>query len=331
MPAAPSNGQALNLKFHGVDGQVFGEGYYPTGDADLTYTFNAGNFTVLSSNPGGLHPNIPPSENKMNPNYVTYTGGSYNTSTLDVTTDNRPVLYTQAEVDNIVNNQDFDTMMSKSFVGYEPSDWAQRLAKQLANANVGDSVSMPIVLVAQGKLPSLLGMVSGDNLITDPQNNMLRATLTLTATRQANGTVNGYANACQFSYLMTRPMTVAGILAAEQASPGGTYTASDSGLQSAVDAAVQFLGADLQEIDFNGRMGFEVYMPVISGTFATTSAIPFFPIRTEMNHLYGVSSPANPHITYSNLGNMLAEKATDPANSSDYLHMPAQQIWTYQP
>lgn len=231
----------------------------------------------------------------------------------------------------IVNNQDFDTIMSKSFVGYEPSDWAQRLAKQLANASTGDTAQMTVTLIAQGKLPGLLSMVSGDGLVMDPQNNKLRARMNVTATRLANGTVGAYSDACKFSFTMRRPMTVPGIVEAEQAQAGGNYSASDPALQAAADAAIDFLGNDLQEITFNERMGFEVYMPVMDGTFATSNQVPFFTINTTMNHIYGVSAAANPHVIYTNLGGILSEKATDPSNGSDYAHMPAMQSWTYQP
>ena len=321
------------MKFHGEDGQVSGTGYFPTGDADLAYTFAAdGSYTITSTNPGGLHPNIPADQNVMNPDYVWYTGGTYNTSTGESLTETDPVLYTQAEVDNIVNNQDFDTMMSKSFVGYYPSDWAQRLARQLANAAEGDTATMTVTLMAKGKLPSLLGMVSGDSMITDPQNNRLRAETTVTATRLANGTVNGVANACRFSYTMLRPMSVPNIVELEKATPGGSYTSSDTALQNATDSKVFFLGQDLEELDtIDKRLGFEVYIPVIEGTFATSNQVPFFTVETIMNHVYGVSSPAAPHITYSNFGDMLAEKAVDRADGSDYLHMPAMQRWRYQP
>ena len=319
-----------------MDGQVGGEGFFPTGDAILKYTFNAGNYAVQAINPGGFHPNIPAADNPpgpdaiMNPDYYWYTSGAYSVIDGSVASDNQPVLYSQAEVDNIIQNQVASDVMSKSFVGYEPSDWAQRLAKLLANANPGDTAQIPVTLIAKGKLPGLLSMVSGDFLVSDPENNTLRADMTVTATRLTNDIVNGYSNACRFSYTMRKPMTVLGIVEDEIAAPGGSYTSSDPILQDAADAAVGFLGVDLQEIAKPDRLGFEAYIPAINGTFATSNQVPFFTIQTVMDHVYGVSSAANPTVYYPNLG-VEGQKLTDAADGSDYLHMPAKQVWTYKP
>ena len=336
VPALPTNGQVLEVDFHGVDGQVDAQGYFPTGNGILKYTFNSGNYTIQSINPGGAHPNIPPANNLppdtiMNPDYYWYTSGTYSPTSGDVSSDVEPVLYSQAEHDAITNDQDFDTIMSKSFVGYQPSDWAQRLAKQLANQPTGATAQITVTLHARGKLPGLLSMVSGDYMVSDPENNRLRANMTVTATRLDNGTVNGYSNACRFSYTMRKPMSVPGIVEAELAAPGGFYTSSDPVIQAAADAAVGFLGTDLQEITYAERLGFEAYIPAINGTFATSNQVPFFTIETVMDHVYGVSSAANPHITYTNLDGTLGEKALDPSDGSDYLHMPAKQVWTYKP
>jgi len=336
VPALPTNGQVLEVDFHGVDGQVDAQGYFPTGDGILKYTFNSGNYTIQSINPGGAHPNIPPANNLppdtiMNPDYYWYTSGTYSPTSGDVSSDVEPVLYSQAEHDAITNDQDFDTIMSKSFVGYQPSDWAQRLAKQLANQPTGATAQITVTLHARGKLPGLLSMVSGDFTVSDPENNRLRANMTVTATRLDNGTVNGYSNACRFSYTMRKPMSVPGIVEAELAAPGGSYTSSDPVIQAAADNAAGFLGTDLQEITYAERLGFEAYIPAINGTFATSNQVPFFTIETVMDHVYGVSSAANPHIEYTNLDGTLGEKALDPSDGSDYLHMPAKQVWTYKP
>ena len=330
VPALPTDGQVLEVDFHGVDGQVGGQGFFPTGNGILKYTFNSGNYTVQSLNPGGLHPNIPAADAITNPDYYWYTSGTYSPTNGEVNSDVEPVLYSQAELDAITIDQDYDTIMSKSFVGYEPSDWAQRLAKQLANQPTGATAQITVTLHARGKLPGLLSQVSGDFMVSDPENNRLRANMTVTATRLANGTVNGYSNACRFSYTMRKPMSVLGVVEAELAAPGGSYTSSDPVIQAAADAAVSFLGTDLQEITYEERLGFEAYIPAINGTFATSNQVPFFTIETVMDHVYGVSSAADPTIDYPNLG-VTGEKATDPSDGSDYTRMPAKQIWTYKP
>jgi hypothetical protein len=272
--------------FSGVDGQGTA-GIFPIGSSTLTYTFNNGTVNIASSDPS----------------YYPFVSETYNTTTGQVVTSTPPTL-TDPGAD--------------SFVNYYPSDWAQRLARTLGTMSVGDTASLPVLVEARGKLPNLLASVIGGA----PDNgNILQLHTTVTATRLANGTVNGIANACQFSYTMYRNfMAPLGQITA----PGDpVITVTDHALEVAAANDIVMTGPSLSLITEDEKIQVEVYVPAMEGTFATSNTVPYLPITQYVKHIYGVSSMANP--TYNLTVASGVAKALAPAAP------PAQQTFTYVP
>ena len=224
---------------------------------------------------------------------------------------------------------DVEVGMSKSFVAYYPSDWAQQLAKTLGTQSAGATATLAVRLEARGSLPNLLaGVESGAN--SAPNDNVLQMDTLVTATRLPNATVNGVPNACQFSYTMYRKEIVSGIIAAEKLNDGfqlNNYTASDNANLHAVADQIYFIGPDFVGHDSAyTKLLYETYLPQIEGTFATSNSVTFLPISVEMNHVYGISSNAQPNVDFTLDGTTgVANKAEPPENP------PAKNTFTYKP
>lgn len=162
---------------------------------------------------------------------------------------------------------------SLSIITYSPSDWMQRATKQPALAVEGGTYTTRVVLEAKGKLPYILASLYGV-AETDPENNAIQATFTATITRLPNAAVGSTLNACSYSVKLTRPSIAVN---------------EDNALNS-----YKLFGAGLSPV-YNGledRLFLEPYMPMLEGTFSTSNAVPFVPVRSELVHTYGVSSLA---------------------------------------
>ena len=315
-PAVPSNGQTVQQDYAGVDGQQlfgFGAPFAPVPNATISYTFNNGNYTATSSDPS----------------YFVFTGGTYDVGTGQVLSDIAPAeVYSPTEV-AAVQVGDVAVGMSKSFVGYYPSDWAQRLARTLGTQPVGATASLAVKLEARGSFPNLLaGVQSGTN--NAPNDNILQTDTIVTATRLSNGTVNGVANACRFSYTMYRKEIAPGILAAEKLNDGtasNNYVSTNNAQLQAVADEIYFIGPDFAGNDSSYiKLLYEAYLPQIEGTFATSNTIAFLPVSVVMDHIYGISSFANPTIDYTlNGAQGFANKAEPPEGP------PAKNTFTYKP
>lgn len=302
-PAVPSNGQVIKQAFSGVDGQAQASGFFPIGNAVASYTFNNGSYTTSSSVAS----------------YYPMASGTYDVGSGAILTDVAPVVPLPADVN--------DLTAYDSFVGYYPSDWAQQLAKKLGDKNVGDTETLDVTLEASGKLPGLLAAVLAK---TASDKNVLRMHVTVTATRLANGTVNGVDNACKFSYTMYRPF-LADTNTVLQPNPNAetrpvihTTAAAEQAAMAVVEMLSPGVPDGIASIDYPTRLALEVYLPAIEGTFATSKLVPFFPVELKMKHVYGVSSDAFPTYTFSD-GQQAVEKALPPAQP------PATQTYTYAP
>jgi len=288
----PANGN-LTINFSGIDGQL-GGGFFPNGVSDLTYAFNNGTVNITSSNPS----------------YYPFVSENYNTSTGEIQSSTPPVLADPG---------------TDSFINYYPSDWAQRLAKELGTKNVGDTATLSVTVEGRGRLPNLVA----NTVFGEPVDsaNLLQMATTVTATRLPNGTVNGVANACKFSYTMYRPF-MAPIAVLRTGTP--EITPDEATMQAVIAAFITDgpAGGIMNTMPSDYKKLFEFYLPAMEGTFATSNTIPFFPVSLEVNHIFGISSLANP--TY----NLKAEDGTEyPGLKKDVAPSApaAQQIFTYQP
>jgi hypothetical protein len=210
---------------------------------------------------------------------------------------------------------------------------------------VGQSATIPVKLESLGKLPNLLALVTGEKADgngapipgTGQANmgNILRMTMSVTATRLADGTVNGVVNACRFSYTMSRPMLLVNpailFTPYDPSNPATkpTINVTDPSLESAVLSVVEMVGPTLQYIAAPERLSYEPYLPVIKGTFATSNTVPFVPISLDLQHIYGVSGPSLQVYNFSSgpigQGQTNIEKALTPVTPV------AHQTYTYVP
>jgi hypothetical protein len=61
------------------------------------------------------------------------------------------------------------------------------------------------------------------------------------------------------------------------------------------------------------KLLYETYLPQMEGTFATSNTITFLPVSVVMNHVYGISSFANPNVDFTLNGSQgFANKAEPP-------------------
>ena len=276
--------------------QANGTAIYPNVISNITYTFDsgAGTFSASSSAPG----------------YVISPSGTYSPTTGNVLSAQTPILPDPA-VD--------------SFLAFSPPDWAQQLAKQLDAQPVGAVATLPVTFQARGFLPVLLSGLAGGT--TDPQNEVIENFMTATATRLADGTVNGVANACKFSFTLYRNFQYdpAVIL-----TPGAHGDAANPLLPTAADedaaiANLNVTGPTLGNFAGNrsAMLFLEPYMPALTGTFATSSSVPFVPITLKWTHVYGISSLSYP--TYLNTDGATNRRDVQPAAAAAF------QEFTYQP
>ncbi len=183
--------------------------------------------------------------------------------------------------------------INASLITFAPSDWMQQAARQPALATVGGVYTTTVILDAKGKLPNLLADVVL-NSTADPLNNAIIATLNATITRLPNGTVASVANACQYSVTLTRP---------------DIKIDEDAAL-----ASFRFEGADLFPV--NAQLEYmqqlELYMPMLSGVFATSKDVPFVPVLSDLSHTYGVSGTAPQEDVTSSKGVLIPMKALPP-------------------
>ena len=180
-----------------------------------------------------------------------------------------------------------------SLITYSPSDWMQQAVRQPALAAVGGVYTTTVGLEAKGKLPNLLaGAVIGS--MNDPLNNAILATLTATITRLPNGAVATVPNACKYSVTLTRPDIKVDEVAAL--------------------ASFGFAGADLTPVnaDPEAMRQLSLYMPTLTGDFATSKDVPFVPVFSDLSHIYGVSGTAPQEDVTTNLGNFIPAKALPP-------------------
>ena len=297
-PGVPVNGQQVKMSMVAEDmqGPDNGQAIYPNLNSDITYTFNAvdGTFTAVASNASYV----------INPN------GTYSPSTGDILTAQTPTLANP---------------MNDSFVSFTPADWAQRLAKDLDGQPVNSTATKTVTLEARGYLPNLLANLNGGS--ADPQNEVIQNTFTATATRLANGTVNGVANACNFSFTLYRnfqydPAVI--LMAGDHGSAGAPLEpnavdedAATANLTVSGDVLGQFAG------DRSSMLFLEPYMPAFKGSFSTSSQVPFVPIKLKWTHVYGISSLSFP--TYLNTDGATNARAVTSASAAAF------QEFTYQP
>ena len=286
----------MSMVAEDMQGPDNGQAIYPNLNSDITYTFNAvdGTFTAVASNASYV----------INPN------GTYSPSTGDILTAQTPTLANP---------------MNDSFVSFTPADWAQRLAKDLDGQPVNSTATKTVTLEARGYLPNLLANLNGGS--ADPQNEVIQNTFTATATRLANGTVNGVANACNFSFTLYRnfqydPAVI--LMAGDHGSAGAPLEpnavdedAATANLTVSGDVLGQFAG------DRSSMLFLEPYMPAFKGSFSTSSQVPFVPIKLKWTHVYGISSLSFP--TYLNTDGATNARAVTSASAAAF------QEFTYQP
>ena len=191
-----------------------------------------------------------------------------------------------------------------SLITYAPSDWMQQAVRQPALAAVGGIYTTTVGLMAKGKLPNLLaGAVIGS--MNDPQNNAILATLNATITRLPNETVATVPNACKYSVTLTRP---------------NIKVDEDAAL-----ASFRFEGADLLPVNsqVEAMQQLELYMPMLTGVFATSKDVPFVPVFSDLVHTYGVSSSAPQEDVTTSKGVLVPAKALPPLDPA------ARQIITF--
>ena len=282
VPASPVAKQKITLVSSSVDGQGEGGGIYPIGNSDIVYEFDgASGFTVSSSNEYAY---------VASPKAATY---STNTNVVNEVF---PVFVMPAEDDE---------RGPLSTITYSPSDWMQRAAKHPDLAVVGGTYVTRVNLKANGKLPLILATITylQDDLTPeelearrDPENDAIQVAFTATIKRLENSDVDGVQSACNYSVELTRP---------------NIGQSEDNAL-----ASFELLGRGLGPVydDLTQRLFLEPYMPKISGTFSTSSQVPFVPVRSELTHVYGVSSLAVEVDVTTDKGNTSPAKALTPAS-----------------
>ena len=272
IPADPLDGQQIKVKVSSVDGQGSGDGIYSVGLADVTYSFGVQGSFAAVSS-----------------NYSTFvpspSAGVYSLNG-NVVDEVFPVFVPDPDPDEVFNR-------APSIITYSPSDWMQRATKRAELAEVGGVYTTSVTLEAKGKLPYLLATLYVDPVVDGP-NAAIQAFFTATITRLANGQVGTVANACNYSVTLTRP---------------NVGQSEDNAL-----ASYKLNGLDLEPVYaiLAERHTLEPYMPMLQGTFSTSSAVPFVPVRSELAHTYGVSSPAAAVSVTTDKGSTIPEKALTP-------------------
>ncbi len=276
--------------------------WFPNGTTNLTYTFNgdASAFTLESAD---VFANLP------------WAGGSVNVNASGETE-------TSNELSPAITRSNAKRV---SFTGFEPSDWAQRIARQLEGQGEGAEAELPVRINAMGALPSfLLDNVVGAN--PEPEGEKLMLDFTVKAKRLADGTVNGIES-CQFEYIMDRPMYAPGVRnPGQHGTPENPLSVSPEQANLTLDA-VHMSGAMLGQAEADPTRFYqsllEPYFPAYKGSFATSSAVPYVPVQVKYEHDYGISSMSDPY--YQIEGGQAPSKATQP------LSEPATQVFDYQP
>ena len=285
---------------HGGDSG--GLSWFPNGQSNLTYTFNstANAFALNSSN---INANLP------------WSGASAVAANGDTTGDLPPAI-TRANAKEV------------SFIGYSPSDWAQRLARQLASQPVGASASLPTRLSAKGALPSfLLDAVIGTN--PEPETEELALDFMITAKRLADGEVNGIQS-CRFEFTINRPLPYDPAVLLTPGQHGDISNPLLGTVEDEVAAAnaIHFAGTVMGQAEQDPTKFYQIkldaYFPVFKGTFATSSLVPYVPVQLYVEHTYGISSMSDPYV-FSPTQQVANNKAVPPLSRA------ATQIFNYQP
>jgi len=313
-PGIPQDGLVVTESFSGVDGQNGGGGIFPTGTSTLTFTFNGGTLTTMSSNP----------------NYYLFPSETYDQTTGAILVSTPPSsalgpggVHIPGNIDS--TNVDASSPNPASFVGYYPSDWAQQLGTTLGTQPVGATAQLAVMVEARGVLPNLLaGALYGQ--AADPAN-ILQLNTTVTATRLADSVVGGVP-ACNFSFTMYRPFM--------WSNPNDLFTAvygvtPDFPVSLAVGTAAanayNLLGPGLAPFaTLDNKIAIEPYIPAMQGTFSTSNQKPFLPMALDIKHVYGVSSMADPTYDWTKTDNTVAmgsAKALRPAAPA------AEQTYSY--
>jgi hypothetical protein len=285
---------------HGGDSG--GKSWFPNGTANLSYAFNGGAnaFTLATSD---IAANLP------------WTGATTVAANGDTSGDTPPAI-TRENAKQV------------SFIGFQPSDWAQRAARALAGQPVGATTSLVVRLSAKGALPSfLLDAVVGTN--PEPETEELALDYTVNATRIADGVVNGIQS-CRFTYTLARPMVYAPAVLLTPGNHGSLaapliVTVSD---EAAAAAQVHFAGTVMGQAEADPTKFYQIkldaYFPSFFGTFATSSTVPYVPVQLYLEHDYGISSMSNPYPLSPTL-NDVNNKAVQPLSKA------ATQVFNYQP
>lgn len=170
MPALPDEGQKIKVTAFGEDGQ----GLFPQGSSDVTYTIGADNsFTITSAN----EPAYLPSPNS----------GGFDSSGY-IVSPNFPVM---------------TDPLTESVLTFSPSDWMQQVVGQDQLNAEGGVFETTIGLSAKGLLPGLLTdvLIGG---ATEPFENAIEATLAVKVTRLPNAVVGGVP-LCKYKFTLLRP------------------------------------------------------------------------------------------------------------------------------
>lgn len=284
VPAVPTNEQDIVLDVVSVDGQ----GLYPIGNGEITYRVRgADGFTIDSSNTIAYYPS------PLSGNYAPsgdFINPAYPTAVVK-----------NPDTGEIVT-PGFDAEVD-SIISFEPADWMQRAARSPNLAKVGDSYILPMRLKAKGLLPYTVAGLFGE--ATDAEGNAINAFFEAKITRIDDGPVGVVANACRYEVELSRPDIVLD--------------------EDAALASWSLSGVDLEPLyaDINNRLQLESYMPMLEGTFATSSEVPLVPVRSEFRHTYGVASATTTDNKTTSKGNIALGKALDPIAPS------AQQTITF--
>ena len=254
IPAAPTSGQVIKQSVVSEDGQFDGLGLYANGVATVSYTIESGNNFKIESD--GLDANglATYSPSPKSGKYL----GSGGFSNLIFPAPPAPTE---------------EGLIETSLISFTPVDWMQKATKRKELAAVGDEYQTTVLLQAKGKLPSFLAAVYPRyDFIDDPENAAIEVTFAATVKRLPDA-LEGGIMACQYSVTLKRPdITVD---------------------EDAALASYRFYGRDLEPQNSNvaNKIALEPYMPMIEGTFATSSQVPFLPVRSMLQHTYGASSP----------------------------------------
>ena len=285
---------------HGGDSG--GLSWFPNGSAQYTYAFNgsASAFTLATSNAAAGLP---------------WTGATTVAPNGDTSNETQPAITR-------------DNAKQVSFIGYQPSDWAQRLARQLDGQPVGATASLSVKLTAKGALPSfLLDAVVGVN--PEPETEQLGLDFTIHAKRLADGTVNGIQS-CKFEYTMDRPMVydpAVLLTPGAHGSPANPLIVAEAD-ETATSLAAHMNGFVMDQAEADPTRFYhkklDAYFPAMKGSFATSSLVPYVPVQVYLEHTYGISSMSDPYPLSPTLHDV-NNKATQP------LSRPATQVFNYQP